>query len=113
MSPGGIVALVVGLFFVIGIIVGVITVIALSVIRHDRALGNQGYQRTWISRRSEPSILDEADEVADDIQTGASGVAGHWDGINGINDTTTDGASSDDRPRWPGDTDGGYPGATP
>lgn len=99
MSPGDIVALVIVLFFVIGIIVGFIAVIALSAIRRDRVLTR---------RRLDPSILDEADEAdetddeTDDYRTGASGVAGHWDGIK----------PSNDRPHWPGDTEGGFPGGT-
>ncbi|HZR53326.1 MAG TPA: hypothetical protein VFB06_27915 [Streptosporangiaceae bacterium] len=95
MSPGDIVALIVGLFFAVGVIVGIIAVIALSAIRRDRALSARG---------SDPSVLREADEAG--YHTGASGVAGHWDGI------TTDGPASTDRSRWPGDTDGGSPGGT-
>jgi len=95
MSPGDIVALIVALFFVIGVIVGIIAVIALSSIRRDRA-------RT--GRSAEPSVLEEADEA--DYDTGASGVAGHWDGI------TSDGPAANDRPHWPGGTDAGFPGGT-
>lgn len=93
MSPGDIVALIVGLFFAIGVIVGIIAVIALSAIRRDRALSTRG---------SDPSVLQEADEAG--YTTGASGVAGHWDGI------TTDGPRSEDWPHWPGDTNDTHPG---
>lgn len=94
MSPGDIVALVIVLFFVIGIIVGFIAVIALSAIRRDRELSDRN------SRRSDPAVLREADDETDDYRTGASGVAGHWDGTT----------PSDERPRWPGDTDDTHPG---
>jgi hypothetical protein len=91
MSPGDIVALILVLFFVIGVIVGCIAVVALSAIRRDRA------RASWKS--------EEADEP-DDYRTGAAGVAGHWDGI------ASDGGTSSDRPRWPGDAEGGHPGGT-
>jgi hypothetical protein len=91
MSPGDIVALIIVLFFVIGVIVGCIAVVALSAIRRDRALA---------SGKSDPSVLQDGDDP-DDYRTGAAGVAGHWDGI------TSDGTTPNDRPRWPGDTDTG------
>jgi hypothetical protein len=97
MSPGDIVALIVVLFFVIGVIVGGITVVALSAVRRDRML---------VSNKPDPSVLQEADDGPDDYRTGAAGVAGHWDGI------TSDGTAASDRPHWPGDTDGGSPGGT-
>ena len=88
MSPGDIVALIIVLFFVIGVLVGCITVVALSAIRRDRGLP---------SGKSDPSVRQDADDP-DDYRTGAAGVAGHWDGI------TSDGTTSNDRPHWPGDT---------
>lgn len=77
MSPGTVVALIFLVIFIIGVAVGVISVIALSALRSDRRR----------AVRSGPEELPDFDE--DDI-TGPSGVPGHWDDV-----------ISGDRPRWP------------
>jgi hypothetical protein len=80
VSGGAVVAIVVALFFVIGVTVGVIAVIALSAVRRER----------------EHLVRDETDNETAASILGASGIPGHWDG-----------APSDDRPPRPGDADNG------
>jgi hypothetical protein len=77
MSGGAVVAIVVVLFFAIGVTVGVIAMIALSTVRRERGLGEPG------------------DETAG-IATGASGIPGHWEG-----------GLADEPASWPGGTGGG------
>ncbi len=91
MTGGVVVAIFVTLFFVIGITVGVITVIALSALRQDR----RGPRRLARSRSGPGSLigsrsgLDALDEPEDDPDTDTdiddqapqvSGVPGRWDG---------------------------------
>jgi len=98
MSPGVVVAVIVGVFFVIGVTVGIIAVIALSTVRRDRAgLAAQEHREALI-RLSGPGQPAGPPEEPDDYDTGASGVPGHWDGV------VPDGSAAD-RPHWPGDED--------
>jgi len=83
MSPGAVVAIVFVVIFIIGVGVGVIAVIALSALRAERNTSSKARDPAELSR-------------------GATGVPGHWDGMN-----------SDDRPRWPGDTSNGFSGEEP
>ncbi len=80
MSPGTVVALIFLVIFIIGVAVGVISVIALSALREDR-------RRAVLRDVRGQAELPGSDD--DDI-TGPSGVPGHWDDV-----------ISGDRPRWP------------
>jgi hypothetical protein len=86
MSAVAVVAIVFVIIFIIGVTVGYIVVIALSALRADRKAVQGG-----------PAVLDEPEDEDTDRNSGASGIPGHWDSV-----------TSEDRPRWPGDTDGGY-----
>jgi hypothetical protein len=79
MSPGIAVELIVGIFFLIGIAVGVIAVIALSAIRKDKGRPPGGGAAPAQDGPGEP---DEPPDLA-------------WD-------------DADDRPRWPGSAGGGF-----
>ena len=81
----GVVALVIGIFFAVGIFVGAVAVLALPALRHH-----------WFSR---PRRRDRA----------GSSVRPGYDRV--FQDSTRwEDAAADDRPRWPGDADGGYSG---
>jgi hypothetical protein len=91
MSGGVVVAIFVTLFFVIGITVGIITVIALSALRQDRRgprrLGRpRSGPGSLVSSRSGLDALDgpegdmDDDIDIDDQAPQVSGVPGHWDG---------------------------------
>jgi hypothetical protein len=84
MSPGAVVAIIFVVIFIIGIGVGVIAVIALSALRAER--------------NDELTTGDPAE-----LSRGATGVPGHWDGMN----------SDDDRSRWPGEASNGFSGEEP
>jgi hypothetical protein len=86
VSAAAVVAVVFVIIFIIGVTVGYIVVIALSALRADRKAVQGG-----------PKVLDEPDDDETDRNSGGSGIPGHWDSV-----------TSDDRPRWPGDTDSGY-----
>jgi hypothetical protein len=86
MSALVVVAAITGTFFIVGLFVGAIIVIALPVVRATRASR---------ADRHEPdggTVRPEYDRWMPDI--GAR----------------RDGAAPDDRPRWPGDADNGYGG---
>jgi hypothetical protein len=110
VSPAVIVAVIVGLFFVIGVTVGIIAVVALSAVRRERGElgGGQGPDPLG-GPLVDPNDPNDPNELNDSIDpenpddaagygTGASGVAGHWDGV------ISDGGTAE-RPRWPGDQD--------
>jgi hypothetical protein len=99
MNPDVIVALIVALFFAIGVTVGIIAVIALAAVRRERQIAAGTLDE--LGNRNDPNILDEPDDDAG-YHSGASGIPGHWDNV-----------TSEDRPHWPGDTDNGYPGGKP
>ena len=85
MSAAVVVAVIIGVFFVIGLLVGGIMVIALPLLK---------------DRRSKPSMRRELGEAPvqpeyDHMTTDAGG---------------PDDAAPDDRPRWPGNGDDGYSG---
>jgi len=75
------VEVIMGLFFIIGIMVGVITVVAMSALRQDRQARR--------GRRGRPPQYERFGQPPDR----------GWEG-----------AEPDDRPRWPGEADGGYHG---
>lgn len=79
MNPGVAVELIVGIFFLIGIAVGVIAVIALSAIRKGR---HQPPGASGAPVEGAPGDPDEPPDLT-------------WD-------------DADDRPRWPGSTGGGF-----
>ena len=79
----GVVALVIGIFFVVGIFVGAIAVLALPALRHH-----------WFRR---PGRRDRGGRPGPAADDGVSRDAARWED-----------AAADDRPRWPGDADGGY-----
>lgn len=81
----GIVAVVIGIFFVAGLFVGAVVVIALPALRHQ-----------WFRR---PRRRDRA---------GSPGQSPYGRMSEDI--TRSEDAPYDDRPRWPGDADGGYSG---
>jgi hypothetical protein len=81
MSAAVVVAVIIGVFFVIGLLVGGIMVIALPLLR-DRRFGR--------SKPREPGSQPEYDVTPD-----AGG---------------PDDAAPDDRPRWPGHGDNGHSG---
>jgi hypothetical protein len=80
----GTVAVVIGIFFVVGLFVGGVAVIALP------ALRNQGFRRP---------------RQRDNGQPGSAGIRPRETGAARWEDEETD-----ERPRWPGDADGGYSG---
>jgi hypothetical protein len=81
----GVVALVIGIFFVVGIFVGAVAVLALPALRHH-----------WFRR---PRRRDRADRP------------GPWANDRAGQDAARrEDPAADDRPRWPGDADGGYSG---
>jgi hypothetical protein len=84
MSTATVVAIVFVAMFIIGIVVGIIVVIALSAVRRDR--------RYALTERARQDGLEDYD--APEYTYGASGVPGHWDGIN-----------PDAIPYWPGALD--------
>ncbi len=101
MSGGAVVAIVVMLFFVIGITVGFITVVALSALRRE-----QRGQRRLISPRYGPDVLDEPGNDIDDQDPGVSGVPGHWDVSAKDNNTPTEGpATANNQPWWHDDSE--------
>jgi len=81
----GIVAAVIGIFFVVGLFVGAVVVIALP------ALRPRGFGRPRRRDRAGSSVRPGYDRVFQDS-------------------TRWEDAAADDRPRWPGDADGGYSG---
>jgi hypothetical protein len=101
MSAAAVVAIVFVIIFIIGITVGYIVVIALSALRADRKAvqGEPGSTRRprFPGILNDPAVREESDDEDTDRNPGASGIPGHWDSV-----------TSDDRPRWPGDTDSGY-----
>lgn len=100
MSGTAVVAIVVTLFFVIGITVGVITVVALSAFRKERAGSRQPASARFRGNApTGPAGLgaSEEDDI-DDQDATVSGVPGHWDGA--VKDRTPD-----NRPWWTDDSD--------
>jgi hypothetical protein len=81
----GVVAVVIGIFFVVGLFVGAIVVIALP------ALRSRGLRRPGRRDRVGSSVQSPHDRVSRDSAS--------WED-----------EAPDDRPRWPGDADGGYSG---
>lgn len=84
MSALGLVAIVIGIFFIMGIWVGVIGVVALAALREDS--GNARRRR----RGDEVGERDKADVIGWREPPGP--------GTEELEDDTTD----DDRPQWPG-----------
>jgi hypothetical protein len=80
-----VVAVVIGIFFVAGLFVGAVVVIALP------ALRPRGFRRPGRRGRADGPVQPPNDRVSRD--------AVPWDD-----------AAADDRPRWPGDADGGSSG---
>jgi hypothetical protein len=115
MSGGAVVAIVVTLFFIIGITVGIITVVALSTLRKERV-----GVRPPVSARfrrdapADPAVPDDPEDDVDDQDAAVSGVPGHWDGST--NDSSTTGNTTEDpspannRHWWQDDTESNSPG---
>jgi len=80
-----VVAVVIGIFFVVGLFVGAVVVIALP------ALRQRSFRRARQRRRADGPVESSSHRV----NPGAA----RWED-----------AAADDRPRWPGDADGPYPG---
>lgn len=106
MSGAAVVAIVVTLFFLIGITVGIITVVALSTLRKERAgvrhLVSARFRR---DASAEPAVPDEIEDDIDDQEATVSGVPGHWDGYTNDSNTTEDPSSSNDHHWWKDDTE--------
>ncbi len=86
MDAALVVAAIIGVFFTIGLLVGALVVNALPALR-DRRSGRNG-------RRG-----PEGGSVQQNYDDGGPGAHPGWQR-----------AEPDDRPRWPGDADGGDPG---
>jgi hypothetical protein len=92
VSAAEVVAVVFVIIFVIGVVVGFITVVALSAVRKDQhgieRRPDMQHEGSWPTGSDDDEGADEEDDP--DRPTGASGVPGHWDGMN-----------PGDQPRWP------------
>ena len=88
-----VVAIVIGVFFAIGLLVGGIMVIALPLLRDRRP----GRSKRLRNRESEPRVPGE-DPVQPEYDHVTPDATGREDGM------------PEDRPRWPGDGESGHSG---
>lgn len=106
MSGAAVVAIVVTLFFIIGITVGITAVIALSTLRKERAgVRHPVSARSRRDAPADPAFPDETVDDIDDQEATVSGVPGHWDGYTNDRSATEDLPSSNDRNWWKDDTE--------
>ena len=98
MSGGTILLIVLTLFFIIGVTVGIITVVAISTLRKEKERVGLPRSSARPNRNVSPDPAGTENGI-DDQDPGVSGVPGHWDG------PTEDPGTSDNRPWWDDDSE--------
>lgn len=99
MSGGTILLIVLTLFFIIGVTVGIITVVAISTLRKEKERARVPLPSSARSNRNVSQDPAGPEDGIDDQDPGVSGVPGHWDG------PTEDPGTSGNRHWWDDDSE--------
>ena len=99
----GAVAVVIGIFFVVGLFVGAVVVIALPALRHQWV---RRARRRDLNRQPGSADVRPRDTGAARWEGAAADDRPRWPGYAARREEQ----AADDRPRWTGDSDDGYSG---